>query len=403
MHFTRSVLVKFIPAQNRFNAKNQICMWVSSDPNAKVPTGDAAIRQQCLSAGGETFHSEFTLTKIFRMPPSQYKNFSTGQGDNAAGGTPFEPQGRLIIVPLGGSTEDWQYGTITLQFSTRLSGPGTNLSTTTNTIVTDPWTENKWLNVDSDFQQIWRGLDPNSYVSVYTEGVVKIYSASNANSVFPYPSDGIKLPAKYYISTTDDAPPAPEGTTPTAFTHYTYDPDTSTWVVAEFLKGLRVTVMNPIQVTNTNLGSHSHFQNNVPELPIHSNSNLSDNNFKPLITQNVSLTNPSGVPINTNVINPDDPEEDQILTLDTSVLNVAKTLSQLAFDNFQQLISQQNGNLLVNVDKTTSDIPVSVKQTLNIQGVEDGTPVPVETINSDSGFGLDDALGICEAGAAVIV
>lgn len=125
MHRTTWCKIRFVPAQNRFNAKNQLAMWVSSDPDAKIPTGDAAIRQQCLSAKGELFHSEFSIEKIFKIPPSMYKNFSTGQGDNSSG-TAFQPQGRIFIVPLAnGDTAAWNYGITIIQFQTTLSGPGT--------------------------------------------------------------------------------------------------------------------------------------------------------------------------------------------------------------------------------------------------------------------------------------
>jgi hypothetical protein len=142
MHFTSNVFVEFIPAQNRFNAKNQIAAWVSSDPDASIPGTDEAIRQQCMASKGFIWHSEFTFRQNLHVPPSLYKNFSTGNGDSAAG-TAFQPQGRIFIVPLKGTdTTEWTYGITNIKFQTRLSGPGTAIAPTTIAIPDDPFAFN---------------------------------------------------------------------------------------------------------------------------------------------------------------------------------------------------------------------------------------------------------------------
>lgn len=165
MHYTTNVFLEFIPSQNRFNAKNQICVWLTSDPDAVAPITDEQVRQQCLAAKGFTFHSEFTFRQNLHVPPALYKNFSTGSGDSASG-TAFQPQGRIFVIPLDGTdTTDWTYGTLNIRFQTRLSGPGTSLAPASASIPDDPFSFNTIHNISSWTGSSKRAIHEHYYVT----------------------------------------------------------------------------------------------------------------------------------------------------------------------------------------------------------------------------------------------
>nr|QJI53775.1 MAG: structural protein [Hepeviridae sp.] len=182
-----SLYFEFIPSQNRFNAKNQIAVWVSSDPAATPPDNDEQIRQQCMAAKGFIFHSEFTFRNWLRVPASIFKNFSTGQGDSAAG-TNFQPQGRVFAIPLAGDdTTNWTYGIANIRFRGRLSGPGSYVGGTTRTITDNPYVPERIHNITNWDDNAKRTYIPNirntissdvptQYVTYYTNATTPTYT-----------------------------------------------------------------------------------------------------------------------------------------------------------------------------------------------------------------------------------
>jgi len=255
MHRTNTVQIRFIPAQNRYQAKNTIAMWISSDPDAKPPASDDAIRQQCLSARGEIFHSEFSVVKTFIVPPSTLKNFSTGQGDNSSG-TQFQPQGRIFIMPLKGTDNaDWNYGLTNITFHSTLSGPGTSLpaTPTPSTDANNPYLPGYW-HVFSTWSDVAKKAILNSTIAEY--GVWVFIDAAdgiegyrkNGNFVDLPPEAVENNPTRYYIVT------APADTKPvTDFTVEHYWVSNGTDWEEKFLAHYHVKTVGPNMVTTANL------------------------------------------------------------------------------------------------------------------------------------------------------
>lgn len=364
-HKTHHVTLDFIPSQNRFNAKNQIAMWISSDPNATTPTTDQAVRQQCLAAQGTVFHSEFTRNVRLTVPPRRDYNFSTGQGDNATG-TAFEPQGRIFVVPLAGTdTSDFTYGTLNITFHGELSGPGTPAAPATVATDEDPFTFGKLHNftnwslasratvherVNHTTTPLWVNywLNPP-----YNDATTNAYYYDPGNlppdDVVP---DSTRYAHVYLISET----------APTAGTLWEYNTKTETWERA----------LN-------NFGTPVIFPSGT-KLPVTTQYNNTQLSFESL-----------GVGTKGNPLITSDENGNEVLAAQDDYLRnkVAEFLTQLT----KQLTEQANTNHndLTNINKEFDNLHVTVDNKTLPVNIENQ---PIQTTSDDSsGPGILDILG----------
>lgn len=219
-----------------------------------------------MAAKGFIFHSEFTFRQWLIVPASIFQNFSTGQGDSAAG-TTFQPQGRIFMLPLAGTdTSDWTYGIANIRFQTRLSGPGTSAGASTRTRATNPF---KTL-VTHDISD-WDEAGKHEYfdyvhrsVATPDGGFFTYYTDANTpaltiriSSLDPYDSINfaeaeIPLQSYNFVRINVHIPPD------VGQTFKRWNDETNSWETYDPADGVYVRFRSehPLQVTNTNKGGH---------------------------------------------------------------------------------------------------------------------------------------------------
>lgn len=412
LYYVHTLLFTFIPAVNEFNAKHQICAWVSADPTLKIPETDAAIRQQCNAAGGKLFFSGKSAKYNFEIPRSSQLSFSTGFGDGVDGGTAFTPQGYLYIVPLRGEDDTaWDYGTTTLVFDTTFSSPGTANFTSAAMppppSVNDPWVHDKWFKYASlDFMRnVWDGSDPKSTISIYNKNENTIYTfdplPKDNNRLATWPAqDDVHFEASsfYFIGASLVNPP--DANSPT---HKSFDLDTTnnTWKPTTRVGGKPVYLTAPAHVTNGALPHLPFSMLQEQVLDLLARVNLANEKFEPLATQPVVLTNTESTPLTTiteEFKDPETGETNKVLSLASAVTNEYPVY--IKDPSTGEFLPIKDGRLAVQTQPNITVSGTGTNSAVVIEGTSGGVPVSTDTGSSDTvGQVLDCALDA----AAVII
>lgn len=132
-----SLMVRFIPTLNQFNAVGSVNLWISNDENAPAPTDDAQILNSCSSAKGKIFFTGAAKSWSPVLPKTEKVMYSTGRGEVTAGGTAIAFPYVLNAAIIGGGTDITNFGRLELVMTIKWHGPGAAPTNTTRLVNTD--------------------------------------------------------------------------------------------------------------------------------------------------------------------------------------------------------------------------------------------------------------------------
>jgi hypothetical protein len=136
---------------NQTEAAGLIAAWYTTDIAASVPSTADNILNQCDSSQGKRFFasggSMMQTTWRKQIPTGPQPMYSTGGGDSTSSGTPYQPQGKVIIGVVDGKESITNYGRITMKVTVIFTNPGAAPAVSafsaplipTNTLSTQVW------------------------------------------------------------------------------------------------------------------------------------------------------------------------------------------------------------------------------------------------------------------------
>lgn len=125
-YHVKHVTLEYMTALNQMQAKGHVCMWLTGDPNAGLPTTDDAVLNQVTSSGvyGRKFFSAKSTKFSITAPLSNQMTYQTGNGDSSGTGSKYQAQLRLNAAVVGKDAGIESYGLISATITVGWSSPG---------------------------------------------------------------------------------------------------------------------------------------------------------------------------------------------------------------------------------------------------------------------------------------